>query len=92
MDKLAILIKKAKKNDHDAMKSIIVMFKPKLDQSMYQTPFQERADLKQEVCLKIVEAVHRYDLDATPGFWDFLRMIKINELSIFNYSEIREVQ
>lgn len=69
---LSCLLKLAKKEDKKAMETIILKFNPKLQKSLYQTTKQDKNDLKQEISLKIIEAVHKYDMENVPGFWDFI--------------------
>ncbi|MBU5355087.1 helix-turn-helix domain-containing protein [Paenibacillus barcinonensis] len=66
------LLKQARQNDTQAMESIIVKFKPKLQKSLYQTHLQNRNDLQQEIKLKIIEAVYRYNIEEVPSFLEFL--------------------
>lgn len=73
MESLVSLIKKAKNNDRSAMQNILTLFKPKLEKCLNQTSYQEREDLKQEVNMKIVAAILRYNLDTTPSFWDLIK-------------------
>ena len=54
------------------MEEIILRFTPTIQKSLYQTSVQERNDLKQEIKLKIIEAVYKYDIGSIPGFWDFI--------------------
>ncbi|QYY44401.1 hypothetical protein K3F53_01055 [Aneurinibacillus thermoaerophilus] len=56
----------------------IQTFKPKLKSSLYQTSIGEREDLAQELTLKIIEAIYNYDLEATPGFFEFIEQIEGN--------------
>lgn len=81
MGNLVTLIREAKNNDTRALEDIIIMFAPKVNKSLFQTSRQERDDLKQEVCMKIIEAVYVYNLEATPGFWDYLKLLNINDLA-----------
>lgn len=76
METFITLVKEAKQNNRHAMQLIINRFKPKLDSSLTQTSSQEREDLKQEVSLRIIEAIYRYDLNSTPGFWEFYESVK----------------
>lgn len=75
MVNLMKLLKKAKSNDKEAMEEIVMKFAPTIQKSLYQTSPQERNDLKQEIQLKIIEAVFKYDIDSIPGFWDFIESI-----------------
>lgn len=72
MDCLLNLLKQAKQNDTQAMETIIVKFNPKLQKSLYQTHLQNRNDLQQEIKMKIIEAVYRYDIEKVPGFIEFV--------------------
>ncbi|WP_289375896.1 helix-turn-helix domain-containing protein [Paenibacillus silvae] len=84
MDCLMSLLIQARKNDKKAMESIIVKFNPKLQKSLYQTTQQDRNDLKQEIHLKIIEAVYKYDIETVPGFWEFIQNSKEMEDGLFN--------
>lgn len=79
MDCLMNLLIQARKNDKNAMESIILKFNPKLQKSLYQTTLQDRNDLKQEIHLKIIEAVYKYDIETVPGFWEFIQNNKEQE-------------
>lgn len=73
MDCLMTLLIQAREHDKNAMESIIVKFNPKLQKSLYQTTQQDRNDLQQEIHLKIIEAVYKYDLETVPGLWEFIQ-------------------
>ncbi|WP_374019833.1 helix-turn-helix domain-containing protein [Paenibacillus thiaminolyticus] len=75
MTKLGKLLEKAKNKDKEAMEEIILRFTPTIQKYLYQTSVQERNDLKQEINLKIIEAVYKYDISSIPGFWDFIESI-----------------
>ncbi len=66
------LIKKAQQRDARAIAAIIDKFNPKIQKSLTQTKPQDRNDLRQEVSLKLIEAIYRYDLRSVPGFWEFV--------------------
>ncbi|WP_238655565.1 helix-turn-helix domain-containing protein [Paenibacillus piscarius] len=72
MENLMNLIKKAKQKDRAAIATIIDKFTPKIQKSLYQTNAQNRNDLRQEVNLKMIEAINKYDLESVPGFWEFV--------------------
>jgi hypothetical protein len=40
--------------------------------SLQQTTYQEQEDLQQEIHLKIIEAVRKYDLEHIPDIWNFI--------------------
>lgn len=50
---------------------IIENFTPKIKQCLYQTSYQEREDLEQEIKLKIIEKLATQEFNDTPSFWDF---------------------
>lgn len=66
------LVKKAKQNNSEAMLMILKLFERKIYYELKQTTFQEREDLSQDLCLKMIETVQNYNLDQTPGFWEFI--------------------
>jgi|GEM_PF-955478 len=72
MESLIYLIKRAQEKDITAMEKIIQKYTPKIQKSLGQTANQDKNDLRQEVNLKIIEAIYKYDLETVPGFWDFM--------------------
>ena len=66
------LVRKAQKNNPDAMLMILRRFERKIYNELKQTVPQEREDLSQYLCLKTIETVQNYNLDQTPGFWEFV--------------------
>ncbi|WP_052947824.1 helix-turn-helix domain-containing protein [Aneurinibacillus tyrosinisolvens] len=69
----------AKNKDPDAILLILAKFKPKIERSLYQTSFHEREDLLQQLYVKIIEAVYRYDVESAPGFSEFMEMLEKKE-------------
>lgn len=79
MSKLYSLIKKVREEeDKEAMGTIISKFKPRIRSSLTQTSRQEREDMQQEVYIKIMEVVYKYDIESTPSIWE---LIDFDELS-----------
>ncbi|MDO7907174.1 helix-turn-helix domain-containing protein [Paenibacillus sp. JX-17] len=72
MNNLFELCRQAQRYHPQAMERILELFQPKISRSLCQTSIQERDDLRQELYLKMIEAVQKYDLDRTPGFWQFV--------------------
>lgn len=72
METLISLVNKAKSKDKRAMQQILTKFHNKVERSLNQTNIQDRDDLKQEIQIKIVEAVYKYDPNSIPGFWEFV--------------------
>lgn len=66
------LVKKAQKNNPEAMLMILKLFERKIYYELKQTTSQEREDLSQDLYLKMIETVQNYSLDQTPGFWEFI--------------------
>lgn len=67
---LITLLKKAQKQDKEAMLCLLQRFQPKIERSLYQTSHKEREDLKQHLYVKVIEAVHNYRIHQAPAFWD----------------------
>jgi hypothetical protein len=59
------------------MAALLQMFEPKLRRSLLQTSKQEREDLEQELRIKIMEVIYRYDLESTPGYWEFKNQFEV---------------
>lgn len=74
MDRLYDLIVKSKQNDKNALLSLLYKFEPSFKHSLHQTPFYNQADMQQELEVKIIEAIIKYDLNSCPGFWKFIKM------------------
>lgn len=72
MESLMELLKKAQQQDREAIETIIFKFNPKIQKSLSQTSVQNRNDLRQEVSLKMIEAINKYNLESVPGFWEFV--------------------
>ncbi|MEB2280560.1 hypothetical protein LAV73_11185 [Lysinibacillus xylanilyticus] len=51
--------------------TIIENFIPKIKQCLYNTEYQEREDLEQEIKLKIIEKLATVRFQDPPSFWDF---------------------
>ena len=64
------LVSEAKSKSHK-LESVIFLFQPKIQKSLFQTKQQEREDLTQELVILIIKIVNRYDVDKTPGFFEF---------------------
>ncbi|MDM5250042.1 hypothetical protein [Lysinibacillus sp. G4S2] len=51
--------------------TIIENFTPRIKQCLYNTDYQEREDLEQEIKLKIIEKLATVKFQNVPSFWDF---------------------
>lgn len=59
------------KKDTEAIEKILKAFKPKIKKSLKQTRFQNRADVEQELQLKLISIIKLYEVDEIDGFWGF---------------------
>lgn len=57
---------------------ILELLKPKIKRELMQTNIQNRADLEQEIMLKILEYIKNKDFQQIPSFFDL--MDKENQL------------
>lgn len=71
MSNLYHLMQKAQSKNPEALSKLLQMFEPKLKRSLLQTSKQDREDLEQELRIKIMEVIYKYDLESTPGYWEF---------------------
>lgn len=74
MDRLYILITKSKLDDEKSISSLLQQFESSIKKSLYQTSYNHREDLNQELNIKILDAVRDYNFDKCPGFWEFIRL------------------
>ncbi|MGG0657467.1 helix-turn-helix domain-containing protein [Rummeliibacillus pycnus] len=59
------------KNETEAIEKVIKAFKPKIKKTLLQTSFHNRADLEQELQLKLISIIRTYEVGETDGFWGF---------------------
>ena len=57
---------------------VLELLKPKIKRELMQTNIQNRADLEQEIMLKILEYIKNKDFQQIPSFFDL--MDKENQL------------
>ncbi|WP_347548347.1 helix-turn-helix domain-containing protein [Pseudalkalibacillus hwajinpoensis] len=74
--RLYTLLQQAKQNDEEAFSRIISQFEKKLEAELRQTSYQYRDDLRQELYIKILEAVENYHLEDVPDFEQFMKKIR----------------
>lgn len=78
------LIVQAQNNNQDAMMTLIQTFEPKLQGTIKNFSYANKADkedMRQELMLEILEGVRRFSSDNVPGFWDFIEEIENWEAS-----------
>lgn len=61
--KLLQLVSRAKERDDEAMMVIIQMFEPKIRKSLSGINYDVREDYRQEVCIRIIRGVRKYNLE-----------------------------
>ncbi|MBM7095738.1 helix-turn-helix domain-containing protein [Bacillus sp. H-16] len=72
MKEWRLLIESSQKGNEESTLKIIQKLEPKIRKSLYQTDFQERDNLEQELRIKTMTIVHSFDTSNVPGFWDWL--------------------
>jgi predicted metal-dependent TIM-barrel fold hydrolase len=70
------LTRQARNNDPEAIRAILHLFEPKIKKSSRLIPHGNRDDVEQEIKEEIVKAIRRFDTSTTPGFWEFLEIVK----------------
>ena len=63
------LVEKSK-YDNNALIALIKYFEPKLNKCLYETSPNYREDLRQDLLIKLINSIKKYDVHAVPGFWD----------------------
>ncbi len=81
MSTLICLTKKVQNHDDaESLETILHLFEPKIKASLRQTSPQEQSDLYQELKIKVIEIVRKYDYNNTYGFWEFTNKLKAQQL------------
>jgi len=62
----------AQKGDHEAAAEILKRFEPKVSKSSRFVNWNDQEDLKQELAIEIIKAIHRFEPKGIPGFWEFI--------------------
>lgn len=70
MSALYELVKQSKDNG-EKLQTVVNLFEPKIKKSLQLTNAKEKEDLSQELKCKLISCIQNYDIDSTPGFWDF---------------------
>ncbi|MEX3625340.1 helix-turn-helix domain-containing protein [Viridibacillus arvi] len=66
---LIALVEKSKYDDN-ALLSVLRLFEPKLKHCLYQTHPHNREDLRQDLLIKLIKTIKKYDVNSVPGFWE----------------------
>ncbi|MDQ0482265.1 helix-turn-helix domain-containing protein [Guptibacillus hwajinpoensis] len=70
--RLYTLLQQAKQNEDKALELIFNQFEKKIEAELRQTPYEYRDDLRQELYVKILEAVEKYSIEEVPNFEQFI--------------------
>lgn len=65
--------KKAQQEDRQALEQMIKVFEPKVKYSLRAVPPEYRKDLEQELKMKLIEMILRYDLNSIPTFTEYIK-------------------
>lgn len=77
MTSLIDLTKKVQKyNDAESLEIVLTLFEPKIRASLKETSPQEQVDLYQELKIRVIEIIRKYDYNNTYGFWEFTNQLK----------------
>lgn len=63
------LVEKSKYDDK-ALLTVLNFFEPKVKHCLYQTHPQYREDLRQDLLIKLINTIRKYDVNSVPGFWE----------------------
>lgn len=67
---LIALVEKSKYDDK-ALLTVLTIFEPKVKYCLYQTHPHYREDLRQDLLIKLINTIKKYDVNSVPGFWEF---------------------
>ncbi|WP_165998728.1 helix-turn-helix domain-containing protein [Bacillus sp. Cs-700] len=74
--RLYTLLQQAKNEDKEGLSAILNQFEKKIEAELRQTPPQNRDDLRQELVIKVMEAVEKYSVEDVPNFEQFIEAQK----------------
>ncbi|WP_273851641.1 helix-turn-helix domain-containing protein [Guptibacillus spartinae] len=69
-------LQRAKQKDEEGLKEVIQQFEKKIEAELRQTSLQNRDDLRQELVIKVMEAVENYKMEEVPNFEQFIEAHK----------------
>ena len=69
-------LQRAKQKDEEGLKEVIQQFEKKIEAELRQTSLQNRDDLRQELVIKVMEAVEKYKMEDVPNFEQFIEARK----------------
>ncbi|PFG15254.1 helix-turn-helix domain-containing protein [Bacillus sp. es.036] len=77
--RLYTLLQQAKNEDKEGLSGILNQFEKKIEAELRQTSPQNRDDLRQELVIKVMEAVEKYSVEDVPNFEQFIEAQKGNK-------------
>jgi len=76
MELLFLVRRVQNNNDDEALVDILNMFEPKIRKSLSTLQRDVREDYRQEIYIRIIRAIRKYDLDNSPDLFDFSNTIR----------------
>jgi F0F1-type ATP synthase membrane subunit b/b' len=74
--RLYTLLQQAKNEEKEGLGAILNQFEKKIEAELRQTSPQNRDDLRQELVMKVMEAVEKYKVEDVPNFEQFIEAQK----------------
>ncbi|MYL62425.1 hypothetical protein GLW07_03540 [Bacillus hwajinpoensis] len=74
--RLYTLLQQAKNEDKEGLSAILNQFEKKIEAELRQTSPQNKDDLRQELVIKVMEAVEKYSVEDVPNFEQFIEAQK----------------
>ncbi|MGA9286973.1 MAG: helix-turn-helix domain-containing protein [Anaerobacillus sp.] len=72
-------LQQVKQDEKEELSHIIAQFEKKIEAELRQTSPQYRDDLRQELFMKIIEAVEKYNVEDVPNLQEFIDRQKGNK-------------
>lgn len=74
MSKQLLTLVEESKDDNIALLDVISLFEPKLKKVIFQTQPLYREDLQQDLLIKMIHCIKKYDTNSVPGFWEMKKL------------------
>lgn len=74
MNKELITLVEESKYDNTALLDVISLFEPKLKKVIFLTQPIYRDDLQQDLLIKLIHCIKKYDTNSVPGFWEMKKL------------------
>ncbi|MGB8001550.1 MAG: helix-turn-helix domain-containing protein [Anaerobacillus sp.] len=77
--RLYTMLQQVKQDEKEGLSHILAQFEKKIEAELRQTSPQYRDDLRQELFMKIIEAVEKYNVEDVPNLQEFIDHQKGNK-------------